>query len=128
MHFVNFKSNPQLTPFAPNYSYFLVEETIKNFVEFNSLKNYLTKKEKTILKKPIVKINSTKISIDGYTNLGKNSTTARYNQYNVFTWKNKEITNLKKAIIYCHKEFLKRLNVKINKTNFLILIQKQICF
>ena len=115
MHFVNFKSNPQLTPFAPNYSYFLVEETIKNFVKFSSLKNYLIKKEKTILKKPIIKIKATKISIDGYTNLGKNSTTARYNQYNIFTWKNKEITNLKKAIIYCHEEFLKKLKVKIDK-------------
>ncbi len=93
MHIINFKSNPAKTPFAPEWNYFITESSIKD-VDFKKLFVFLKKKEKSILK---IKLDKDRTNVDGYTGLGKNSTTSRYGYYNVFDWKNKELDKLKKT-------------------------------
>jgi len=87
MQFILFKSEPRKTPFAPEWEYTLAEQVLKK-VNFKSLSRYLLKKEKQIIK-------STSVINDGYTGLGKKSVTARFNSFNVFTFKNKEIYKIK---------------------------------
>ena len=84
---VQFISQPKNNFFSPQWHYYICETEFDN-VDYKKLAKFLLKKEKTILKlKPTIKEN--KIS-DGYTGLGKNSTTARYDRYNVLNWKNIE--------------------------------------
>jgi hypothetical protein len=112
MKLINFKSKPKLTPFAPEWNYFLIESTVNN-IDFKKLTKYLLSKEKEILKLPCT-TKEDKVS-DGYTGLGKDSVSSRYDKYNVFFWKNKEITILKKNIIEIHDKFLKLLKLDIPK-------------
>jgi hypothetical protein len=100
---INFKSAPKNNFFAPEWNYYLFESEI-NKINFNSLSNYFLKKEKEILKLPYTARDG-KI-IDGYTGLGKNSTTTRFNKYNVFKWKNKNISLLKEIIIKFHNKII----------------------
>lgn len=107
MQFILFKSEPRKTPFAPEWEYTLAEQVLKK-VNFKSLSRYLLKKEKQIIK-------STSVINDGYTGLGKKSVTARFNSFNVFTFKNKEIDKIKKEIIKAHEMFLNNYKIKIPK-------------
>tara|TARA_R110000751_G_scaffold72583_2_gene147133 strand:+ start:2504 stop:3175 length:672 start_codon:yes stop_codon:yes gene_type:complete len=107
---VQFISQPKNNFFSPQWHYYICETEFDN-VDYKKLAKFLLKKEKTILKlKPTIKEN--KIS-DGYTGLGKNSTTARYDRYNVLNWKNIEIVKLKNNIIKTHNCLLKTLNVPL---------------
>ena len=67
------------------------------------------KKEKQILKEFSP---STKSSVDGYTGLGKKSLTSRYEHFNIFLWKEKEIQQLKKHVLDFHSRFLKEINIE----------------
>jgi len=106
---INFKSKPKNNPFAPEWDNHLVETSITN-IDTDKLATFLMKKEKDILK--------LKISNDGYTGL-KNHTTTRHKEYNVFNFKNTEITKLKKEIIKVHNKFLKKLKYKPVKSLYL---------
>ena len=99
---INFKSKAKNNPFAPEWDNHLVEITLKD-INTNKLAIFLKKKEKEVLK--------LKISNDGYTGL-KNHTTTRHKEYNVFNFKNTEITKLKKQILKVHNKFLQKLNLK----------------
>lgn len=112
MKLINFKSKPKLTPFAPEWNYFIFETNVNN-IDFKKLTKYLLSKEKEILKLPCT-TKEDKVS-DGYTGLGKYSVSSRYDRYNVFFWKNKEINILKKNIIEIHDKFLKLLKLDIPK-------------
>jgi len=101
---INFKSQPKNNFFAPEWDYYLFELNI-NKVNFANLTKYILKKESEILNLPYT-IKNGKVT-DGYTGLGKNSTTIRFNQYNVFLWKNENITILKNIIIDFHNNILK---------------------
>jgi hypothetical protein len=105
MNVISFKSEPKRTPFAPEWNYYLAEEVITD-VDFKKLFKFLKAREKKILK--------LKTTTDGYTGLGPNSTTAKHGQYNVFKWKNKEITKLKNNIVLLHNKFINHLNIKID--------------
>ena len=107
MQFILFKSEPRETPFAPEWEYTLAEQVLKE-INFKSLSRYLLKKEKQIIK-------STSVINDGYTGLGKKSVTARFNSFNIFTFKNKEINKIKQAVIKAHEMFLKYYKIKIPK-------------
>lgn len=110
MQIINFKSNTKVSPFAPEWNYFL-GETYADNVDFKSLKDFLLEKEKYIKNLPIVK----KSSVDGYTGLGVNSTTARYDKYNLFDNKifiHEEIDKLKFVLIEKHNDFLNKINIK----------------
>ena len=106
---INFKSKPKNNPFAPEWDNHLVETTLKN-INTNNLAIFLRKKEKEVLK--------LKISNDGYTGL-KNHTTTRHKEYNVFNFKNTEITKLKKQILKVHNKFLKQLNIEPVKSLYI---------
>jgi hypothetical protein len=109
---INFKSEPKNNFFAPEWNYFMCETIFKN-IDCKSLAKFLLKKEKEIIKlKPTMRQDALKYT-DGYTGLGENSTTARFQEYNVFNFKNKEISKLKKKIIQMHNVFLKTLNLPI---------------
>jgi len=105
----NFKSKPKNNPFAPEWNNYIAETTLKN-INTNKLAIFLRKKEKEVLK--------LKISNDGYTGL-KNHTTTRHGEYNVFHFKNTEITKLKKEILKFHNEFLKELNIEPVKSLYI---------
>jgi hypothetical protein len=112
MKVINFKSNPKNNFFAPEWNYFIAEDLIKN-VNFNDLSKFLLNKKNEILKLSNT-IKENKIS-DGYTGLGKNSITSRYDKYNVLSWKNKNINKLKENILKFHKKFLKFLKLNLPK-------------
>ena len=101
-HLINFKSPPKNNFFAPEWNYHLIESTIKD-INCLSLSKFLKNKEKEILK--------LKAGTDGYTGLGKNSITSRHHSYNLFDFKNKEISKLKKNILALHKIFLKQFSL-----------------
>jgi len=100
---INFKSAKKNNFFAPEWNYYIFESKIHK-INFNNLSKCLLKKEKEILKLPLT-FKVGKIT-DGYTGLGKNSTTMRFNRYNVFNWKNKNISLLKENIINFHNNII----------------------
>ena len=108
---INFKSKPKETPFAPEWNYFLIEDMIKD-VDFKSLAQFILSKEETILSF------SPSIS-DGYTGLGANSTTSRFNRLNILSLKHKSIPKLKLAILRTHNKFLQYLKHELPKYIFI---------
>ena len=99
---VNFLSKPKKTFFAPEWNYFMFESFLKD-INFKDLSSLILTKKESILKLPF---SSKEGSEDGYTGLGKNSTTARYSNYNVLKWKDNKIKKIKKQIIKFHNEIL----------------------
>tara|TARA_R100001530_G_C4310353_1_gene152844 strand:+ start:371 stop:1003 length:633 start_codon:yes stop_codon:yes gene_type:complete len=113
MKIFTFKSNPPLTPFAPQWDYSLGCENISNFIDCPKIASLILSKEKSIIGKfPAVKSSS----IDGYTGLGPNSLTSRYGYYNLLEWPEKEIKILHDNIVKFHQKFLNGLNIKISNT------------
>lgn len=100
---INFKSNPKNNFFAPEWNYYLFESKIDK-IDFNDLSKFFLNKEQEILTLPYT-VKNHKIT-DGYTGLGKNSTTIRFNRYNVFNWKNNNISLLKQIIINFHNKII----------------------
>ena len=96
-NFLSFKSAPKNNPLAPEWHYVFVEQDTHN-INIKSLIDFLLKKEKDILKLESVN--------DGFTGLGTKSLTSKHSSYNLFNFKNKEITKLKNNIIKLHKTFL----------------------
>jgi|DEB0MinimDraft_4_1074332.scaffolds.fasta_scaffold74474_2 hypothetical protein len=103
LEIINFKSKPKNNFFAPEWNYYLFESKIDK-IDFNNLSNFLLNKKEEILNLPYTFKNN-KIT-DGYTGLGKNSTTIRFNRYNVFNWKNENILLLKETIINFHNKII----------------------
>jgi hypothetical protein len=102
---IHFKSEPRKTRFAPEWSYYIFE-TEFNKINFKDLAKFFLKKEKEILKLPDTQKQGV---ADGYTGLGKNTTSSKYDQYNVFKWKHKELTKIKKQLIVFHNSLIKIL-------------------
>lgn len=99
---INFKSKPKETFFAPEWNYYLFETNVDK-INFNEVSKLCLKKEKEILKLPNTKI-------DGYTGLGNNSTTSKFQNYNVLEWKNKNVELIKQTIIDFHNAILEYFN------------------
>jgi len=108
MYLILNKSKPPQTPFAPQWHYHLGYEFISH-IDFKQIAKIILRKEKPILKKfpP-----STKSSVDGYTGLGKNSLTSRYEHFNIFSWPESEIKKLKPIILDFHSRFLDKVKIK----------------
>ena len=104
---INFKSVPKETFFAPEWNYYLFEKKI-NQINFNNLANFILSKEKEILKLPVNISDDGKVK-DGYTGLGEQSTTARFDKYNVLNWDIEEIKIIKNEILDFHNAILKYL-------------------
>ena len=95
---IEFRSEDKQTPFAPTWDYKLAEGEIDD-VDFDYIAKYLTEKKEEILKiKPS--------KGDGYTGLGKNSTTARHSDFNIFNFGDEEINKLKSNILFLHRELI----------------------
>tara|TARA_B100000035_G_scaffold138712_1_gene118244 strand:- start:283 stop:921 length:639 start_codon:yes stop_codon:yes gene_type:complete len=109
-NFLSFKSNPKNNPFAPEWHYVFVEQATNN-IDIKSLTSFLLKKEKDILK--------FKSGNDGFTGLGKKSITSKHGSYNLFNFKNKEITKLKKNIVKLHETFLRHCELSIPNVLFI---------
>jgi len=107
-----FKSENRKTPFAPEWNYIIGESKIEN-VNFEKVTKLILDKKKEILKLPF-EVKNNKV-LDGYTGLGKNSTTSRYNYYNVLSWQDTEIKKMKNNILNCHNNFLKLLKLDLPK-------------
>jgi hypothetical protein len=105
--FVTFKSEEAETPFAPQWEYIITEQII-NKMNYKTLTSFLLKKEKELTKKY-------KASGDGFTGLGKNSITSRYKHYNLFSYNNTDLKNLKKFILEAHDKLLKTYNIPLPK-------------
>jgi hypothetical protein len=108
---INFKNTIKNNFFAPEWSYWVMEDIVKG-INFKKLSKYLLKKEKELLK--ITKL-SKKISVDGYTGLGPNSITSRYENFNLLKFNNEEIKKIKKAILNVYKYFLCNLKIDLPK-------------
>ena len=106
---INFKSPPKNNFFAPEWDYYLIENMVKD-INCLSLSKFLKDKEKEILK--------LKVGKDGYTGLGKNFITSRHDSYNLFNFKNEEISKLKQNILALHNSFLKHFSLNY-KTIFI---------
>jgi len=96
MKFERFWSASPQTPYAPTWD-FRVGTSLCSDIDTNSLSKFLLKKEKEIKSLPSQTKNDGRLS-DGFTGLGKNSTTSKFRHYNVLSWNNSEIKKLKKSI------------------------------
>ena len=91
-----FVSAPPQTPYAPQWD-FRIGTSLCSDVDINSLSKFLLKKEKEIKKLPASRGINGKLS-DGYTGLGFNNITAKFQSFNILTWNHPEITKLKTNI------------------------------
>ena len=107
-HYISFKSPPRRNPLALEWEYHMIEDRIEG-IDFNHLAKVILSKEKELIKTLPVCVN--KDSMDGYTGLGPNSLTSRYDSYNVLNWEDPECEKLKDAILKMHDQFLKILRV-----------------
>lgn len=96
MKFDEAKSDYPQTPYAPTWDY-KVGTSFCSDIDTTSLSKFLLEKEKEVKKLPSAIGNGGKFS-DGYTGLGVNSTTAKFQSYNILTWDNQEIKKLKSNI------------------------------
>lgn len=103
MEIIKFVSMPRQTPFAPEWSYVLGEDTISD-IDFEKIALIILSKEQEI-------INSYPGNNDGHTGLGENSLTSRFQHFNVFRWQEPEILKLKEKIKEKYKLFLRKLEV-----------------
>ena len=93
------KSDPKRTFFAPEYDYTIFEMVNKE-VNFEELAKFLLNKEKEIISLPVTN--------DAYTGMREDSTTTRFDKYNVFKWEEKNIEMLKKIIVDFHDNIMKK--------------------
>ena len=96
MKFERFRSQSPISPYAPFWD-FRVGTSKCDDIDVNSLSQFLLSKEKEIKKLPPSLDMDGKKS-DGYTGLGTNSTTSKYQSYNLLTWSHPEIKKLKSNI------------------------------
>ena len=104
--YIRFKSGQPYTPFAPQWDYIMYEGMLKN-IDFTYIKNYILDREEEILSLPNTVRENKKT--DGYTGLGYNSTTSRFDRFNVLSWEDDEIQKLKQCIVDFHDAFLDAL-------------------
>ena len=96
MKFKGFRSLPPLTPYAPSWD-FTIGTSSCDDIDIKSFSKFLLRKEREVKKLPF-SLHDGKYS-DGYTGLGKNSTTSRWKIFNLLTWDYPEVKKLKTNII-----------------------------
>lgn len=95
MKFDTFHSFPPQTPYAPTWN-FSVGVSFCDDIDNISLSKFLLERENTVKKLKSNYVNG-KI-VDGNTGLGKNSTTSKFQNYNILSWDNIELKKLKTNI------------------------------
>lgn len=111
MRVINFESQKRISPLAPEWNYFMCEAEIHG-VDWSEVSKIILEKEKEILisTKPV-----DKSSGDGYTGLGANSLTSRYDKFNVFSWDYPVIKEIHRQVANVHREFISFLNISNQK-------------
>jgi hypothetical protein len=101
MKIINLKSKDPQTFFAPTWSWYLGESHISPLTEqmYHDVSALVLEKEKEI-------ISQFQATNDGYTGLGENSLTARFEKFNVFSWDHFLIDYLKQEIFFRYLDFL----------------------
>ena len=89
VNIIKFKSEDKRTFFAPEYDY-TIFETQAFEIDFKELAKLILSKEKELLSLPI-----STTSGDAYTGLKKDSTTTRFDKYNVLKWEGENIKHIK---------------------------------
>jgi len=118
MQLIKFKSEEPKTAFAPVWDYAIGEDyLIVDKVYWSLIKNIILKKEKEIINftRPSNENKENISSYDGYTGLGSNSLTSRFQHFNVFNWEESELTAIKEGIKKKYFEYLSLLNVPRRK-------------
>ena len=107
MDIIRFKSDPPLTAFAPTWDYTMGEDFLNlTDIDLQKIKELIISREKDILE-------NTEISdTDGYTGLGSNSITSRFQSFNILLWPNEICKVIESEILNKYKKFLEILNVK----------------
>lgn len=111
MNLIHFQSEPPRTAFAPEWSYIMGEDIIEG-IDFAHIARYVLEKEKEIIEKYPPENFLGKPDLTGYTGLGENTITARYDHYNFFGWDDFEIKKLKGKVVEKYYTFLESVNVK----------------
>jgi hypothetical protein len=93
VNIIKMKSEPKRTIFAPEYDYNIFETEVEQ-VDFKELAKFILTKEKEILSLPVTG--------DGHTGVKEDSTTTRFDKYNVFKWEGENIKHLKGNILNFH--------------------------
>ena len=96
MKIERFVNAPPQTPYAPTWDYAIARDLLP--IDVRRLAKTCLEKEKEIKKLPVSKYkdaNGKEQVFDGYTGLGKNSTTSKSWQYNLFNWNTPETNALK---------------------------------
>ncbi len=104
-----FKSEPRKTFFAPEYNYTIFETEVQQ-VNFQNLAKLILSKEKLILQLP-----TSTVAKDAYTGLNENSTTQRFDKYNVLKWEDENIEPLKGNILHFHNGIMQYFKLPIPK-------------
>jgi hypothetical protein len=111
MKIVNFKNEPIVSPFAPEWSWFIAETKLEG-IDWSKIAKIILEKEKEIIEKYPA---SAKGSVDGYTGLGEHSLTSRYEHFNVLEWDYPQIKDVFNAIKKTHREFISHFEIKPHK-------------
>ena len=97
MKFKRFRSEPPISPYAPTWD-FRVGTSKCDDIDVTSLSQFLLSKENEIKKLPSSVGGNGKMT-DGNTGVGSNSTTSKFQHYNLLTWSHPEIKKLKSNIV-----------------------------
>jgi len=101
---LTFETKHPKSIFAPQGKYYIFEDNISEFLNFNKIKDTILKKEIEIMKK-YSSVN------DGNTGLG-DSLTSRFPHFNLLEWT--EMIDIKNNIRKIHNKFLNQLNQNYN--------------
>ena len=97
MKFKRFISQPPISPYAPTWD-FRVGTSKCDDIDVTSFSQFLLSKENEIKKLPSSVGGNGKMT-DGNTGVGSNSTTSKFQHYNLLTWSHPEIKKLKSNIV-----------------------------
>ena len=112
MNLIQFRSEKPETVFAPWWIYIIGEERLIN-IDFKKIASIILEKENEIIE--TTPPANEKESSDGYTGLGSDSLTSRYQNFNVLSWEDEEIEKLKNKIHEKYLEFLEQVSAPRRK-------------
>ena len=96
MKYKRYKSDEPISPYAPLWDFTFGYIPLP--IDCDALSKTCLEKERKIKKLPYSMIEGTSKFTDGYTGLGKSSTTVRFQSYNVLKWNTRETNLLKKHL------------------------------
>ena len=102
MNYRRVNSDVPNSPYAPYWDY-TIGSVLTQGIDLHLLSKTCLDKEKEIKKLPIQRLNGR--VRDGYTGLGKSSTTAKFLSYNVLKWNTRETNKLKSNIATALNEY-----------------------